>query len=162
MLVFPAKSEEIMGTDSINWEAALAEVEGRIAKLQATAEGIRMIIAQGGSVVPSPGGGGGSLGPSAFLGMSIPDATKKYLSTVKQKKSTQEIIDALTAGGLPKSKYTTVYAILARRQKQVEDIVNMKGDWGLAEWYPNHRFKTSKEESDKYEESPEEKKIASA
>jgi hypothetical protein len=152
-----------MGTDSINWEAALADVEGRIAKLQATAEGIRMIIAQGGSGVPSPGGGGSTtVGPSAFLSMSIPDAAKKYLSSVKQKKSTQEIIDALTAGGLPQSKYTTVYNILTRRQRQVGDIVNMKGDWGLAEWYPNHRFKTPKEEPEKGEDEADEKKAASA
>ncbi len=61
-----------------------------------------------------------------------------------------------------KTVYTTVYAILARRQKQVGDIVNMKGDWGLAEWYPNHRFKTPKEEPGNDEEATEEKKVASA
>ncbi len=33
--------------------------------------------------------------------MSIPEVTKKYLETAKQKQSTQEIIDALEKGGLP-------------------------------------------------------------
>jgi hypothetical protein len=42
---------------------------------------------------------------------------------------------------LPPSKYNTVYSILSRREKQVGDIINMKGDWALAEWYPNHRPK---------------------
>jgi hypothetical protein len=58
--------------------------------------------------------------------MSIPDATKKYLESVRQKQSTQEIIDALQTGGLPPSKYNTVYSILARRQSQVGDIINIK------------------------------------
>ena len=30
-------------------------------------------------------------------------------------------------------------AILARRQRQVGDIINMQGDWALKEWYPNYR-----------------------
>lgn len=28
-------------------------------------------------------------------------------------------------------------AVLRRREKQVGDIINMKGDWALAEWFPN-------------------------
>lgn len=146
-----------MSTEPINYAAVLADLEARKAQIEAAIAAIRMIASQGGS--PLPGGGQGT-GPSAFLGMSIPDATKLHLSTVKQKKSTQEIIDALTAGGLPPSKYTTVYNILTRRQKQVGDIVNLKGDWALAEWYPNHRFKAPKEELEK-EEEPEEDKLAS-
>lgn len=146
-----------------SYEALLADIESRIAKLQAAAEGIRMILAQnGGGSAPSPDGGSHAISHSAFLGMSIPEAAKKHLGTVKQKKSTQELIDALEAGGLPKSKYTTVYNILTRRQKQVGDIVNMKGDWGLAEWYPNYRVsKPAKEES---EEEPKvaDKKAATA
>jgi hypothetical protein len=146
---------------SEHYAAVLADLEARKAKIESMIEGIKSILAQDGS--PSPDGGGStSVGPSAFLGMSIPDAAKAHLYKVKQKKSTQEIIDALTAGGLPPSKYTTVYNILTRRQRQVGDIVNMKGDWGLAEWYPNHRFKTSKEEAEKGEETTEGKKVASA
>jgi hypothetical protein len=50
-------------------------------------------------------------------------------------------MDAMEAGGLPKSKYNTVYAILRRRESQVQDIVNMQGEWGLAAWFPNHTKK---------------------
>jgi hypothetical protein len=53
-------------------------------------------------------------------------------------------MDAMEAGGLPKSKYNTVYAILRRRESQVGDIINMQGEWGLAAWYPNHVKKTLK------------------
>ena len=61
---------------------------------------------------------------------------------------------ALESGGLPESKYTTVYSILRRREKQVGDVINMQGDWALAEWYPNYRKRT-KEEAEAGEETAE-------
>jgi hypothetical protein len=137
-----------MANESINYKAVLADIESRIVKLQAAAEGVRMIIAQGsaGPMIPGPGG---KIAPDAFLKMSIPDATKKLLETTRQKHSTQAVIDALVAGGLPQSKYTTVYSILRRREKEVGDLMNMKGDWGLTEWYPNYKNKgkASKEDT---------------
>jgi len=66
--------------------------------------------------------------------LSIPDATKKLLEMTRAKQSTQDVMDALEKGGLPPSKYNTVYSILARRERQVGDIINMKGDWALKEW----------------------------
>ncbi len=85
---------------SEHYAAVLADLEARKAQIESAIAAIKMIAAQGGGTSPD-GGGSTAVGPSAFLSMSIPDATKKYLSSVKQKKSTQEIIDALTAGGLP-------------------------------------------------------------
>jgi hypothetical protein len=137
-----------MSTEQVNYAAVLADLEGRKAQLESAIAAIKTIIATQGGATSPDGGGSGSVGPSAFLAMSIPDAAKKHLAAVRQKKSTQEIIDALTAGGLPPSKYTTVYNILTRRQAQVGDIINMKGDWALAEWYPNHRIKKSGKEED--------------
>jgi hypothetical protein len=151
LLAFPAESEGNMSTEPVNYDAVLADLEARKAQLEAAIAAIKMIAAQGGTA--GPHSSGPNVGPSAYLGISIADAAKMHLAGVKQKKSTQEIIDALTAGGLPPSKYTTVYNILTRRQKQVGDIVNLKGDWALAEWYPNHRFKAPKEEVEKEEES---------
>ena len=124
---------------TVNWEAALAEVDARIAKLQTFADGIREMMASG-TTGPAPGSGPGrDVQPGAFLKMSIAEATKKHLATQREKQSTQAIMEALVNGGLPPSKYNTVYAGLRRRENQVGDIVNMKGDWGLAEWYPNYR-----------------------
>lgn len=146
-----------MDQQTVDWVAALAEVEAKIAKLQAFAENIRDMMASAG-LSPSPSGGGGGIRPDAFLKLSIPDATKKYLGVARQKKSTQEVMDALEQGGLPPSKYNTVYSILSRRANQVGDIINMKGDWALAEWYPNHRPKAKTRnggESDDAAESAE-------
>jgi hypothetical protein len=156
-----------MGTDNpVDWAAALADVEARIAKLQIMADNIREFMAASG-VTPAGPGGGGKIRPDSFLKMSIPDATKKLLEMARVKQSTQEVMDALEKGGLPPSKYNTVYSILARRATQVGDIINMKGDWALAEWYPNHRPTKSKKsdasveaEESGGEEKPEEKATA--
>lgn len=125
---------------AVDWAAALAEIEADISRLQAAADVIRERIGKtGGTYTPGNGPGGGGIKPDAFLEMSIPDAAKKYLGMVRQKQSTQEVVDALQKGGLPPSKYNTIYSILSRRERQVGDIINMKGDWALAEWFPNYR-----------------------
>lgn len=145
-----------MGSEPINYEAVLADIEARIARLQSTAAGIRELMAQGTTMPP-----GGS-GPKDYLGMSIPEATKKYLTSARAKQSTQDVMKALEEGGLPSSKYSTVYAILRRREKQVGDIINMNGDWALSEWYPNHRKRTKQEETEEENGQPEEAEKKSA
>lgn len=126
-------------TDTPNhYEAVLADIDAKIAKLQAARESIVELMAMSGAT-PSGGGPAGKIAHDAFLQMSIPEATKKYLGVARQKKNTQAIIDALEQGGLPRSEYSTVYAVLRRREKQVGDIINIKGDWALAEWYPNYK-----------------------
>lgn len=144
-----------MGDAPINYDALLAQIDARIAKLQATREGIVELMTLDGSV-PTGSGGGGKIAHDAFLGMSIPDATKKYLSITRQKKDTQAIIDALEQGGLTRSVYATVYAVLRRREKQVGDIINIKGDWALAEWHPNLRKGKSTDDAEVSEETTKE------
>jgi hypothetical protein len=140
----------------INYEAVLADLEARKAKLETMIAGVREFLGQ---TVTGPSGGPGGISPAgkpahdAFIGMSIPEAAKKHLAAVRRKMSTQDLMTALTEGGLPESKYSTVYAILRRRERQVGDLINMKGDWALAEWYPNYRKKTKAE--DQGEESVE-------
>jgi hypothetical protein len=125
---------------SMDVATALADIEAQIAKLQSAAEVLRDILARtGGGPVKGGGGPGSGIRPDTFLKMSIPDGTKKLLEMTREKQSTQAVMDALVKGGLPPSKYNTVYSILARREKNVGDIINMKGDWALAEWYPNYR-----------------------
>ena len=116
-------------------DAALADLEARKAEIENMIAGIRKLQGQG-TQAPT-GGPGGGIRPDSFLGMSIPDATKKLLEAKRTKLSTQEVIDGLVQGGLPESKYNTVYGVLSRREKQVGDIINMKGDWALTGWYPN-------------------------
>jgi hypothetical protein len=134
---FPAESEDTMANEQVNYKAVLADLEAKKAQIESAIAAIKMIAAQGGnlsgSAVPA------TVEPGVFLKMSIPDAAKKLLEIRRQKQSTQAVIDALEAGGLPKSKYTTVWGILSRRAKKVGDLINMQGDWALAEWYPNYR-----------------------
>jgi len=145
-----------MATTPIDYGAVLADLEAKKAQIESAIEAIRLI--SGMSTSPNPTGSGGAPEPHAFLGMSIPEATKVHLASTRRKQSTQDIMTALEAGGLPSSKYSTVYAVLRRREAQVGDIINIKGDWGLAEWYPNYRKpKASKdaEESQQQSEQPE-------
>jgi len=132
-----------MSTEQINYEAVLADLEARKAQLEAAIAAIRLIMGQPGAGPNLPSGGGGLPGGAPahddFIGLSIPEAAKKHLSKVRKKLSTQDIMTALEAGGLPPSKYNTVYGVLRRREAQVGDLINMKGDWALAEWYPNYR-----------------------
>lgn len=152
-------------TTAVDWDAALAEIEAQIATLTATAAGIRQMRAMlSGGTPGAPtgpaGGPGGGIRPDTFLKLSIPDATKKLLETTRTKHSTQEVMDALVKGGLPPSKYNTVYSILSRRAAQVGDIINLKGDWALAEWYPNHRPKAKKDATETAKKDDKEKATA--
>lgn len=130
----------------VDYEAVLADLKAKRDQLDKAIETIEGLVKVGVSGSTPGGGGGGSrdVKPDSFLKMSIPDATKKFLEMTRVKQTTQDIMDALVKGGLPPSKYNTVYAILRRRQAQVGDIINMKGDWGLTEWYPNHRPNSKK------------------
>lgn len=143
-----------MSTVPVDYEAVIADLEAKIAHLQTTLAGIRVIAGMNGlGIAPAPnspsGGGGipqgGKPAQDAFLGKSIPEAAKMYLTSQRRKLSTQELMDAMEAGGLPGSKYNTVYAILSRRENKVGDIINMKGDWALAEWFPNYVKKPKKD-----------------
>jgi hypothetical protein len=144
-----------MSTPTIDYEAVIADLEAKKAHIESTIAALRVISGMAGlGIGPTPGspsgGGGGSVingtkpAADAFLGKSIPEAAKIYLTSQRRKLSTQELMDAMEAGGLPGSKYNTVYAILARRENKVGDIVNIKGDWALAEWYPNYVKKPKK------------------
>lgn len=134
-----------MSDQPINYEAVLADLKARRMQLDSAIAAIEGITGQTGTTPGGPGGGyvGGAPAHDAFIGLSIPDAAKKHLATTRKKQSTQELMAAMQAGGLPESKYSTVYAILRRRENQVGDIINMKGDWALQEWYPNYRRKSS-------------------
>jgi hypothetical protein len=164
-----------MSTEPINYEAVIADLEAKKAHLESMIAGLRVVAGMGNLGAPLSGGPGGGLPPTdgkiasdAFFGKSIPEAAVIHLGNVRRKLSTQQLMDAMEAGGLPKSKYNTVYAILRRRESQVQDIVNMQGEWGLAAWYPNHVKKTKKDavslnpktfEEDESAESDEEPEI---
>jgi hypothetical protein len=100
-------------------------------------------------VLGTPGKAGPNIPPDAFFRMSIADAARKYLAMVKKKQTIQQIADSLEQGGIThtsKRFYGTVLTTLRRQEKQVGDIVKVgRGIWGLAEWYPNRKRKTTTE-----------------
>ncbi len=78
----------------------------------------------------------------AFFGMGLVEATKKYLGMTKRPKSSRDIATALVQGGLhttAKDFYNTVFGVLNREAKNNGEIVKVKKEWGLAEWYPGLR-----------------------
>jgi hypothetical protein len=82
-----------------------------------------------------------------YLGMSIPDATKKLLASRKRTLSNAEIAAALKSGGLVMTSadpQNTVGSVLTRRFKDVGDVVRVgRGVWGLKDWYPGRKFAPS-------------------
>lgn len=74
----------------------------------------------------------------AFTGMTVIDAAKKYLASVKRPAPTKEIVAALERGGLQhnaKDFYASVYAILRQQaQKGPKGGVRRNAiDWELVE-----------------------------
>jgi hypothetical protein len=143
--VFIAQSSEggkkKMASGNVDYNAVLADLEARKTQIDSAIAAVKNILASPG--VLSSGGSEGvirpeDIPPHAFLSLSIPDATKKFLGMVKSKQALSQIMQALEKGGLPPAKYNTVYSVLRRRQQQVGDVFQMDKDWALTEWYPNN------------------------
>lgn len=89
--------------------------------------------------VQNPGLHSGEVPSGAFLGKSIPEATKLYLSIVKRKQTTREISEALSKGGMEttsKNFEGIVGAGLNRAMNKAGEIVRVGRGWALAAWYP--------------------------
>lgn len=112
--------------------------------------------------------------PDAFFGISIVEATKKFLSMQKRPKSTLEIKDALESGGYnhtSKNFYATIFSGLSRENnKPTGSIVKVNDLWGLADWYPNRRRESSRRKANHVdsggltpdEESADDERLAAA
>ncbi len=136
----------------IDYGALLADLEARRAVLDSAISSLRAAVAAGaigavegtsyvnlGSTVVNRSIHNGEIPAGAFLGKSIPEAAKLYLSIAKKKQTTKEIADALREGGMEtnsKNFEVTVGTGLYRVSRSAGDIVKLKGAWGLAEWYP--------------------------
>lgn len=130
----------------VNYEAVLADLKARRASLDQAIAAIEPLV----GISPQSGGGvstsqdeQATIRQDSFFGMSIPDATKKYLLMSKKPKSTQEIADALLSGGMTSMSdnfSNSVGSVLNRQDKSGGEIVRVsRGMWGLAEWYPGRK-----------------------
>ena len=125
---------------SIDYKDVLADLEAKKAHIQSMIDHTKTLL--GMSVSKSvPSGQHTALEPSltlrmdTFFSMSVKQAFIAYLRmSNKTPRSTQEIFDALTQGGL-KASYATVTSQLSRA-KTANDVVSPnRGMWGLPEWY---------------------------
>lgn len=92
--------------EPVDYNAVLADLEAKKAAIEKMIEHVKVILGLGvmvGVAVPEANGKEARQAPqevqetdgSAFLGMSTPEAIRKYLRGVKRKQSTTEIADAL-------------------------------------------------------------------
>ena len=105
-----------------------------------------------------------SIPDDAFFGLSIAEATKKYLSLVKKKQTIKEIAEALDRGGLPHTSsnfLNTVGTMLNRSAVYDSELVRVgRGAWGLASWYGNRRPKPEPPRRSKSAKRPVAKAVA--
>lgn len=84
-----------------------------------------------------------TLPSDAFFGLGLIDAAKKYLTMAKRPKGAREIATCLEQGGFHHSSkdfYNTVFSVLNREANKPDgEIVKVKKEWGLTEWYPGLR-----------------------
>src|SRR3990167_8166730 len=81
---------------------------------------------------------GAQLVHDSFVGLSIVEASEQYLKLMgRPARSTDEIVDALTRGGLQRVAPASVATLLIREHNGDGAIVRaQKGFWGLAAGYP--------------------------
>lgn len=136
------------------YDAVIADLESKITQLQQAVSALRAIksgaaaVAGGATVTANAEAARPSDGPGAFLGLSIPEAAKKLLSSRRAPMRNPDIWAALKAGGMHLNSaepVNTIGSVLTRRFTDVGDIVRVgRGTWGLKEWYPNRSFKSEK------------------
>jgi hypothetical protein len=134
---------EVEGKAMNHWDAVLAELIEERKKLDALIELATQRAKLGGGTGRSDTG---EIRSDAFFAMKAPEAIKRFLSMSKAPKSPKEIADGLVAGGyqhtskdLPNTLRTAL-----RRMLDEDEVVQVGGDWGLAEWYPGRRIKKGK------------------
>lgn len=130
----------------IDYKAVLADLEARKAALETAIQAIRGFVGQGdGAAAPAPRQA--APGPimeipsDAFFGLNLPEACRKYLSMAKRPRTTQEILEAVVAGGfktLSKNLYSNTYTALSRDPEVVKID---RSRWGLVAWYPGVKIK---------------------
>lgn len=139
-------------TETIDYSLILADLEHRrdeinqaIATIQALA-GIAPTAGNGtgGSALTKPVGTAVSgLRKHQFFGMKAPEAIKSYMATVKQTRTATQIASDLmeygftTASAIPGN---TIRTALIRLEEDGE-VVRVKKEWGLPNWFPGLRKK---------------------
>ena len=125
------------------YEAVIADLEQRIAAMQATIDNLKNVrsalgVSTTSTTTATRPASSTIFSHDSFFGMTVGDAAKKYLAAIKKTASATVIAEALEAGGwktASKVPGDTIRAILSRH----EDFVKVNGEFGLTEWYPGRK-----------------------
>jgi hypothetical protein len=143
---------------SVDYALVLADLRAKRVQIDAAISGVEAMLGLKSSAPPADAAdttetpethasGGSTLGPGAFLGMSIVDAAKKLLAHRRQNLKTEEILRALRDGGIVlsgKEPLNVVGSVLNRNFSAGGEIVKVsRGVWGLASWHPRLRRKVA-------------------
>ena len=134
-----------MGDENVNYQAVLADMRAKRARLDAAIRAMEEMVT-GAGAAGDLGGVEVEVKPletvvsdDTFLGLSITAASEKYLRIAKRPQTTQEIAEALQKGGVHSTSgnfVNTVYTGLTRNEK----VVRLgRGKWSLKEWHPGIR-----------------------
>ena len=152
-------------TQGVDYSAVLADLEARKAQIDSAISVIKALMTTGlppapavtpapaTAVPPAPPGNGSlpfEIQSDTFFGLSILDASKKFLAMRKRPVSAPEILDALRRGGqLHANNETflnTLGATLSRSDAKNGPLVRVsRGMWGLRDWYANKSSRASSE-----------------
>lgn len=125
--------------DEFDIDSAITGLEVKIAAMQDALASLRKARdTLAGVGIASGSRGGSQIVHDSFVGLSIVEASEQYLKLVgRPARSTDELVDALTRGGLQRVAPASVATLLIREHNGGGAIVRaQKGFWGLAQWYP--------------------------
>ena len=141
-------SDDVAGFDP--YSAVLADLQRRRDEIDGAIQAIQIVRGASATFTPGPvavvtDSAPMSLNESGqFLGMSISEAAKKFLSAKRRTMNSADLATALQSGGLALTSNdpaNTIGSVLTRRFNTVGDIVRVsRGQWGLREWYPHTSF----------------------
>lgn len=122
------------------YDAVIADLEQKRSHLTAAIDLLKALRSNG-TVTALPVSGDPSraqqeteIPRDAFFGMTIPEASKKYLSIVKVTKANPDLCNALLAGGF-KTQSNNFSEVVRSTLQRHPEFVKVSGQWGLAEWY---------------------------
>jgi hypothetical protein len=143
-----------MSTENTDFTIVLSNMEAKRAALDSAIVSLRAAIATGalggasgaaaaGDQVGIPAHGIGithnaEIPDGAFNGKTVSEAIKLYLSAVKKKQKTRQIVEALKRGGIESTSDNfgnIVYNALDRMRSISGEIAKVDKEWGLSEWY---------------------------
>jgi predicted DNA-binding protein (UPF0251 family) len=137
--------------NEIDYNAVLADLEGKRAAIDAAIGAMRQMLNLGADQQATAAGAPAfserrdqlnEIRFDSFFGMSIPDAVKKCFAITKRPLGLTEITKALADGGLlstSKDLSSTVSATLTRMKNTDGDLVQVQGKWAPVDWYPAMR-----------------------